>query len=155
MLASIVLAAYLLVGFYLAWIDLRTQTLPDRIVLPATGALALGLVLSAAISNDWDALWRALSAGLALFAVFFLLRLISPGSLGGGDVKLSASMGMALGWLGWLPVIYGTFWAYLLAAAWAIAGLVSRKLSRKSQVAFGPFMILGLASQILPALFTA
>ena len=42
-----------------------------------------------------------------LFVVFLVLALISPRSIGMGDAKLAALLGLYLGWLGWGLVLRG------------------------------------------------
>jgi leader peptidase (prepilin peptidase)/N-methyltransferase len=99
---------------------------------------------SAALSaGDYD---RLLGAGIGLATMwlgYFLMALVYPGGMGFGDVKLAGVLGLFLGWLGWGPLIVGSFAAFLLGGAFAVVLLVSRRVSRKGGIPFGPWMLLG------------
>src|SRR5215467_1573602 len=86
-------------GVVLAMIDVAVQRLPDRLTLPAIPVTIMLLGVAAIVGRDPGELVRSLLGGLAMTAAFLLLALIRPGQLGGGDVKLAALIGLALGWL--------------------------------------------------------
>src|ERR1039457_2858576 len=90
-------------GVALAAIDIAVQRLPDRLTLPAFPVLVVLLAVAAAIGHDGGALVRALLGSVALAGGYLLLALARPGQLGGGDIKLAALAGLALGWLGGAP----------------------------------------------------
>ena len=127
-------------------IDLAVFRLPDAIVLPLYPVVLAGLAAAAALSGDWGALGRAVAAGAALLAFYFVLALINPSGLGLGDVKLSGVLGMFLGWLGWPAVMAGTLAAFAINAAVALVLLAARRVGAKSGIAFGPAMVLGAAA---------
>ena len=108
--ASYALPAYLVLTaglIALSAIDLELMILPTRIVVPLGVA---GLVLLAVASlgeHDWDAYLRALVSGAVAFGGFRLLHGIKPEGLGYGDVRLSAVLGLNLGWLGWGYLPFG------------------------------------------------
>ena len=79
----------------------------------------------------------------ALYVFYFLLRVIRPGGMGGGDVKLAGVIGLALGWLGWAPLIVGAFAAFVLGGVYGILLILLRRAGRRSAIPFGPWMILG------------
>ncbi len=97
-LPAYLLFAWLAVG--LVWIDADVHRLPDGLVLPAYPALLVLVVVATAGLGQWSALWRALACLAALWLLYFVMHLISPGSLGFGDVKLSGLIGLLMGWLG-------------------------------------------------------
>ena len=142
------LPAYLFlgaVGAALTLIDLDVHRLPDLLVLPSY-PIALGLLLvPTVVTGHWDALLRALLAGLSLFVAYLVLALVSPGGggLGFGDVKLAGVLGLLLGWLGWSPVIVSAFAAFVAGGVTALLLLLVGRASRSSHIAFGPSMILG------------
>ena len=82
-----------------------------------------------------------LIGGAMLFSFFFFLYLASSGTwIGGGDVKLGFILGLLLGWqLG----LVALFTAYILGAVIGVALILLKRFSFKSQVPFGPFLILG------------
>jgi leader peptidase (prepilin peptidase)/N-methyltransferase len=135
----------------LALIDLDTFLLPNRIVYPLAGALVALFGLAAIMQGDREAWVRAVLAGLASFGVFLLIHLISPRGMGFGDVKLSFSLGVALGWLSWGTVAVGFFLGFLIGSIVGIGLLATGVTNRKQHVPFGPF----LAAGAVLALFVA
>jgi len=135
--------AFAVLATPLVVVDAQAHRLPDRLVLPAA-VCALGLLaVAAAVRGDWPALGRAAVGGAIVFAVFFLVALASPSSLGYGDVKLAGVIAVYLGWLGWGHVFYGVFAGFVLGAVVAMAMLASRRASLKSDIALGPALIAG------------
>ncbi|WP_405716273.1 MULTISPECIES: prepilin peptidase [unclassified Streptomyces] len=140
------LAVWLLmapVAVLLATIDRRVHRLPDRLTLPAAGAVAV-LLGAAALLPEHAGSWpSALLGGAALGGFYFLLFLINPNGMGFGDVKLALSLGMVLGWYGWAVVFAGGFAGFLLGAAYGFGLMVLKRAGRKTGIPFGPFMITG------------
>jgi leader peptidase (prepilin peptidase)/N-methyltransferase len=133
----------------LAFIDAAVRRLPDRLTIPAYAGTAALLLLAAATSGHWPTLLRAALGGLALAGFYLALLLISPSAMGLGDVKLATSLGTLLAWFGWRPLIAGGFAGFLLAGLFAVALVLSGRATRKQQIPFGPFMILGAFLVIL------
>ena len=149
--ASAELPAFLFLaaaGVLLAVIDLRHRLLPNRVVLPALGVGAVLLLGAATVNGDWDALLRALLGAAVLFAVYLVLALISPRSLGMGDVKLAALLGLYLGWLGWGALIVGGFAGFVVQAVLALVLLATRRIGLRGELPFGPAMLAGAAIAI-------
>ena len=119
------------------------QRLPDRLTLPAYPALILLLALTAVLTGDGAALVRALLGALALGGGYLLIGLVSSGQLGGGDIKLAGLVGLALGWLGWRSMITGACLAFVLAAMMSLGLLAARRVSRRSMISFGPYLLGG------------
>jgi len=144
--AYLVLTAALLA---ISLIDLEHFIVPDRITAPLTiSALALLGLAAVAEGNGWR-FGRALLGGVAYFAFLLVLNLLYPRGMGMGDVKLSFSLGLCLGWLGWGQVFLGGFLAFLLGAVVGV-GLIATKIkTRKDVVPFGPFLALGAMLTIL------
>ena len=133
------------VGAALALIDIDVHRLPDLIVLPSYPIVFALLLVPTVVTGQWGALLRGVLAGLALFLVYLVLALVSPGGggLGLGDVKLAGVLGLLLGWLGWGPAIVSVFAAFVIGGVIALILLLAGRASRSSHVAFGPSMILG------------
>lgn len=124
-----------------AVVDARTHRLPDRLTAPLAAVALVGLPLAAATSGGGLPV-SDLGAGVAIFAGPWLaVRLASPASIGLGDVKLSAGLGLYLGWLG--PMVAATG----LVAAIAAGGVMvaGRALARhdRSNLPFGPALVAG------------
>jgi leader peptidase (prepilin peptidase)/N-methyltransferase len=136
-------------GVALAAIDIAVQRLPDRLTLPAFPVLIVLLAGSAAVENDGGALVRALLGSLALAASYLLLALLRPGQLGGGDIKLAGLAGLTLGWLGWGTLLTGACLGFLLSAVVSLALLATRRITLRSAICFGPFLLGGTLLAIL------
>ena len=135
----------------LAVIDFETYLLPNRIVYPLTVAMLGLLALGTAADGDLGAYGRGLLAGVIAFVIFFVLHLVSPRSMGFGDVKLSFTLGLALGVLGWGAMVLGLFLGFLYGAVIGLI-LIATKVRGKSQaVPFGPFLAAGAITAVLVA----
>jgi leader peptidase (prepilin peptidase)/N-methyltransferase len=71
------------------------------------------------------------------------MALVYPAGLGLGDVKLAASLGLLLGWLGWTWVVVGLVAAVVLGGVVGLALLATGRAHRRSAVPFGPSMLVG------------
>lgn len=127
----------------LAFVDAATRRLPDLLTGPAWAGIAALLLAAAASGGDWSHLGRALLGGVMYLAFCALLFLISPSGMGPGDIKLAASLGTALAWLGWAALAGGVLAGFLLAAGYGIILMARGRAGRKTQIPFGPFMIAG------------
>ncbi len=135
-------------GVLLAVVDLQHHLLPNRVVVPSTGIGAVLLLVAALGDRGTDALLRAVLGAVVLFAVFLLLALISPRGLGMGDVKLAGLVGLHLGWIGWGAVVVGAAAGFVIQALVAVVLLAGRRIGLRSDLPFGPAMLLGAAVAI-------
>ncbi|HEY0951794.1 A24 family peptidase, partial [Nocardioides sp.] len=139
------------IGVALAAVDLRTRLLPTVVVWPTLGLTAALALISGLLEDDRDALVRAGLGGVAVFGLFFVLWWIHPAGMGYGDVRLSAVLGVALGYLGWAEVLVGIYSAFLV---FAVPGLLVALLRReravlKAAYPFGPFLLAGALVGVL------
>lgn len=141
-----VLLAYLWfagVSVALALIDLDTHRLPNAIVLPSY-VVAIGLFgIATLLGAEPTKLARALIGAAALFAFYFVLRLVRPDGMGGGDVKLAGLVGIYLGWVGWGALVVGAFAAFVLGGLYGIALILGRRAGRRQAIPFGPWILAG------------
>lgn len=140
------------VAVALAAIDIDVHRLPDAIVLPSYPVAAALLVLASwqpGVSFDAGALLRAAVGGVALFALYLVLVLIHPRGMGLGDLKLAGVLGMYLGWVGWGALVVGTFAAFLLGGIFGIALMALGRAGRRTQVPFGPWMLIGALGAVV------
>jgi leader peptidase (prepilin peptidase)/N-methyltransferase len=139
----------------LAVIDFETHRLPNRLVFLGAGGGAVLLAAAAAVDDAWRPLLRAAEGAAAVFAVLFLIAFIQPKGFGLGDVKIGGVLGGYLGWFGWRYVYYGIFAGFVLGAVAAIALLLTRRGTMKTQLPFGPTLMLGplvvLAFDLVPS----
>lgn len=127
----VVVAAMVLIGLY----DGRWQLIPD----PYTYLLAIsGLAAAWLASIAWPDIIIGGLVGAAFFAIQFQL---SQGRwVGSGDILLGAALGMLLGWK---LLAVALMLAYFLGAVVAVWKLATRRATRTSAMAFGPYLVLG------------
>ncbi|MBV9794210.1 MAG: prepilin peptidase [Actinobacteria bacterium] len=145
--ASPVLPAYCYlaaVAVALAFIDVARQRLPDFLTLPSylVAIVALGAAAPFVADGGRHLLPAAIGLGGAL-AFYLTLALVYPAGIGWGDVKLSGLLGLYLGWIGVGALVIGLAAGFVLAAGAAVVMLATGQATRKSQIAFGPFMLAG------------
>lgn len=143
---GVVLPAFLLLawaGVALAWVDLDVNRLPEGLTLPVILALVVLLAAAAAVTGEWTSFGRALLCGASAWVLFVATAVIAPGGLGLGDATLAGLVALPLGYLGWDRPVIAIVVAYLVAAVAGLVGLATRRLSRRSFLAFGPFILLG------------
>jgi len=144
--AYLVLTAALIA---LSFIDLEHYILPNRILYPTDVATIVLLGGASALEHDWDAFGRAALAGIAAFAVFYLIHVVSPRGMGFGDVRLSFLLGFSLGWLGWGEVLGGLFAGFLYGAVIGLLLIALKVRASKQRIPFGPFLAAGAMTFVL------
>ena len=141
--ALLVVGVYVVALVVLFGTDLDQRLLPDPITLPLI--VLAGIVTIAGWSpfvrtND-DLLWAIAAAALVPLGLFLLSIPFGQGAIGQGDLKLLVSAGLLTGG----PNLFYGLVAGALAAGIAVAVLVFiRRLTLKSFVPYGPFLILGI-----------
>jgi leader peptidase (prepilin peptidase) / N-methyltransferase len=115
--------------------DLKYRRIPNALVFPTAAAVVLyGLVSSP------STLWSTLLGGAFGFGLFAATAWVRPGTLGGGDIKLAALIGLLFGF----P---NTIWALMVGifAGGLIATLLllTRRADPNQQIPYAPFLCLG------------
>ena len=144
--AALVLAAYLVFGaatVALAVIDVAVRRLPNPIVLAAAVMAVCLFGASALALGDPSRFLRALLGGAALLLLYLVVHAIQPRGMGFGDVKLAGVIGLHLGFIGWGPLVVGSFGAFLFGAVFGLLLVVVRRATRSSSIPFGPWMLAG------------
>lgn len=140
------LAAYLLLAaaaVMLSIVEFVERRLPNIVVFPLAGLVTVLLLLASWTRGSLGDAIGVIAGAAGMFAVYFVLALISPRGMGMGDVKLSLALGAAAGYLGltaWLVALMG---AFLIGAIVSIIGLISRKVRLSTLIPFGPSMFVG------------
>jgi leader peptidase (prepilin peptidase)/N-methyltransferase len=122
----------------LALADLRHRRLPDVLTLPAYPAFLAAMAVAAA-GGGFDIAARATAGAVVFGGAHALVHLLSPGSLGAGDVKLAGSLGAVLAATGWPSVVLGAVAAALLSIALAAGGALLG--ARAPAVPHGPGLL--------------
>lgn len=139
------------VAVALAEIDRRTRLLPVAIVWPALGALLVLGVLAALLDRDAGALLRAAIGAVVVWAFFYLLWWVHVAGMGFGDVRVSAGVGFALGYLGWPEVVAGVYAGFLVFGLLGLARAALRRDRRLLRVAvpYGPALLGGTVAGVV------
>ncbi len=146
----VVAGAFGLVLLLLFAYDLRHQLIPNVVVLPAIVAALAVIAAQFILHQTGQSLQLTLGPveplnyliGGAVGGGFFLLMsLLSRGAwVGGGDIKLGLLLGLLLGW----PyVLVALVLAYFIGTAYAVTLLAVRHATLKTNVAFGPMLVMG------------
>jgi leader peptidase (prepilin peptidase)/N-methyltransferase len=115
--SALPLAIFAAATLWLGWVDARTRRIPHRAVLLFTGGLFSAFVVTAVQHQTFQRLAIAVVCGICLFGLSLLISVVNPRVLGGGDVKLCALIGCALGWFGWSTVVLGIALTVVFVAA--------------------------------------
>ena len=131
------------IAVVLGMVDIAEKRLPNAIIYPSLIVMPLLLAGAAALEGEWPALLGAGLGAAALFGVYFVLSLISPAGVGMGDVKLAAVIGLALGYLGWSPILIGSVAGFVIGGLVSVIALLAGKATLQSSIPFGPAMLAG------------
>jgi leader peptidase (prepilin peptidase)/N-methyltransferase len=146
-LTSAILALFVAIFVY----DLRHKIIPDVFSFSAFG-VSIAYALSTYV---WDGGLSFgslgaydLPAGVIFYAGIYLLWKLSSGRLIGlGDAKLLLTIGTVLGLVYGLSAIFVSVWLgtifVILIMLKGFLGQTSGRITMKSEIAFGPFLILG------------
>ena len=120
----------------LAWVDLNTRTIPNKIVYPA-------IVLALVVAPLWPerGIVDSLSGGLAALAATSAIRTTVPGGLGGGDVKMATLLGVVVGYP---TVIRAGMVTALAGGAFAVGLLFLRGSGSRESLPYAPAIAAGV-----------
>ncbi|MDV6273769.1 A24 family peptidase [Rhodococcus erythropolis] len=135
-------------------VDLAVRRLPNSFTLPGYAVV----MVYAAVSGT---VWAAAVGSALLAGIHLLVHVMSPGSMGLGDVKLSLPLGALTGLMGADAWLWSLISASVLTAALGIV-LELRRLERRnsgpvahnSPVAHGPSMCLAACGSMAFACWT-
>jgi leader peptidase (prepilin peptidase)/N-methyltransferase len=127
--------AFACVFLALAFTDLESRLIPNRVVYPSIAA-------AAALFWAWPDLSAAevFGGGAAALAMTLLMFLAGRGAFGFGDVKMSLLMGLVVGFP---AVLVGVFVGVFAAGAWVVPLMLAGVLGRRDYIAYGPFIAIG------------
>lgn len=125
-----------------AWTDLRTMRIPNKILLIGVGYRAILLIaeLFTIQPGLQGTLVSELIAAVALFMAAFLCRILVHNSVGGGDIKMMAVMGLFLGLNGIWNALMLSFIIMFVAA---LSLLVLKKKKKNDALPFAPAVLAG------------
>ncbi len=133
----IIYSIYIAVLILVIVVDLEHRLVLHVVTFPTTiFALAASFILT---DNSFLLALAGAAAGFVLFYLAYLLgqRLFGPGALGFGDVTLAMTMGAMLGLH---RILFALVLGILLGGVWSIFALLTRRISRRTYFAYGPFL---------------
>ncbi len=141
---SVELIFLLAVLFFLILVfvyDLKHYIIPDFANFSLIGISFLYLIARAFMESDFDVLLYGLFSALGAFLFFFSIFYFTKGKgMGFGDVKYVIFMGF---FLGFPNILAGLFISFVLGAIIGLVLIAAKRKKIKSQVPFGPFLIVG------------
>lgn len=140
------LALWLCAGVGLAILfsyDIKWFLLPDVVNWTVVGiGVAIAILSVATAAQPWNQLVNVLASVAVLGGLYLVIYLASRGGwVGFGDVKLGLGLGLLLA--DWQLSFFTLFAANLIGCLVVLPGLLTKKLTAKSHVPFGPFLIGG------------
>lgn len=132
--------------FCLSLVDLESYTIPDGCLLTAVGAWVLALPF---LKPGWAEIGRSVLAGLVfgggILGVSVLMdKLLGKESLGGGDVKLFAVVGL---YLGFVSTLFAVMLSCVLGLGFVL--VMNRRGEKGKAIPFGPSISLAAALMLL------
>lgn len=125
-----------------ATVDIVEQRLPNQIIAASALALAIGLVLNSNNDSNSVLVGNVMLGVVLLAGPLLVLHLVSPGSMGFGDVKMALVLGAAVGAVHWQLALVTIALASGASATVAL-------LRRMTEIAFGPGLVGAAAFSLL------
>lgn len=125
-----------------AWFDFTELRIPNKILLAGCVGRAALLVAELLTAREGlqDTLISETVAAAVLVLATLLCRLVVPKSVGFGDMKLLALMGLFLGTDGiWATMLF----SMLIAFVAAVALLIAKRVKKKDALPFAPSLLCG------------
>ncbi len=131
---QIIIAGFLMAIFFY---DFLYKEIPDHFSVPAIFIAIIG-----GVTFGNPSLLSMIIGGAGILLFFLLQFLISKGAwIGGGDLRLGLFTGLFLGWeFGIVAIVV----SYIIGAIFSVFLMARGKVNRKTAIAFGPFMIIGI-----------
>lgn len=136
-------------GIALAIIDLEYFRLPRSINYFGVVCVFILFLVAAVGSSQWSKFGTAILSAMVLGLFYLLIHKTFPSGMGLGDVHLAIFLGLVMGWYGPEVVITGTFLAFLFGSLFGVGTILAKANSKKSRIAFGPWMVSGSWTALL------
>lgn len=140
--SQVKLLSLVMIMFPIAVIDYRTHKIPNQLLVIAVVIRVVIIIIEFLLSASTAVIViKDNMVGAVVIGIFFLLLLlVFKDSIGMGDIKLFAVMGLYQGlWGG----INSVFFSLMVSFVLCIGLLLTRKKGRKDIIPFGPSILLG------------
>ena len=130
--------------------DLDQRLLPDVLTLPlvAVALVAFGAGIGPFVRTPGDLLVAAIAAVVVPLGLFALSIPFGAGAIGMGDLKLLFAFGLLAGAV---RLVGALILGAILAAVAIVILLAARRITLRTYIPYGPFLILGALWTILRA----
>lgn len=135
-----------------SYVDLKKQIIPNKILLVSLPVKVVISIMEFFILPETfiPMLFSSVIGAVLGIGLLFIVSLMSKGGLGMGDVKLFGAIGFIIGFYG----MYNTlFYGAIIITLFAAVGMILKKINRKSQIPFGPFVFAGYLAVVLMGAF--
>lgn len=125
-----------------AAVDMKIQKIPNIFLLVGliVRCVILGVMMIMNFKNGFLIARDALMGAVIIGLFFLFLLLVFKNSIGMGDIKLYALMGLYQGLWG---VINAVFFSLVVSFFVCVVLLITKKKNRKDSISFGPSIFLG------------
>jgi prepilin signal peptidase PulO-like enzyme (type II secretory pathway) len=130
--------------------DLDQKLMPNVITYPLIALGAVALIWGGDSLVNRSPAWLAVAGAIGLPGLLYLASLpFGDGAFGEGDVKFLAGVGLLTGLI---RILISVFAGAIVAGVAIFALLAARRVTLKSYIPFGPFLIIGAVwAVMLPA----
>lgn len=142
-----VMALLVVGGLWFAIVDIDTHVVPFHAVVKY--AMATCVLFAFNVGGDTRLLRQVCIGALTMWAMLFLVRIMSRGDMGGGDVSLGASLGLYLGWSSSTAVYVALLASFVFGGGVALTLIALGKADRHTHFPFGPCLIVGSLFAVL------
>ena len=130
-------------------IDITTHRLTRSVTLRAAFIGGPLPSIAAVVNNQPGKIGVMALSFTATLLTFMALSLASKRGIGAGDVRLAAVLAMFLGYSGAQYVVQSLALGFMLGGIVALSLLISRKATRTTRIAFGPYICIGAIAVVL------
>jgi leader peptidase (prepilin peptidase)/N-methyltransferase len=142
-----IIALLVVGGLWFAIVDLDTHVIPFHAVVKFSAATCA--LFAFTVRGDTNMLRQVCVGAITMWTLLFLVRVLSRGDMGGGDVSLGASLGLYLGWASSTAVYVALLASFVVGGGVALTLLTLGKADRKTHFPFGPCLIVGSLFAVL------
>lgn len=134
-------------GLWFAIVDIDTHVIPFHAVVKFSAATCALFTIT--VGSDTQTLKQVCIGAITMWALLFLVRVLSRGDMGGGDVSLGTTLGLYLGWSSSTAVYVALIASFMAGGGVALTLLLLRKADRDTHFPFGPCLIVGSLFAVL------
>jgi leader peptidase (prepilin peptidase) / N-methyltransferase len=144
---QVIVALLVIGGLWFAIVDLDTHVIPFHAVVKFSAATCA--LFAVTVGSDTQTLKQVCVGAITMWAMLFLVRIMSRGDMGGGDVSLGASLGLYLGWSSSTAVYVALLASFVVGGGVALTLIALGKADRHTHFPFGPCLIVGSLFAVL------